>query len=414
MSHGDRSKSVLELLQDATKGLDNAFETWKIWKGRTGMYVVDQVDTMELDQGTYRAIDERAPDLAAMGEEVSGKDGLGPAIGEHVAGDGVPTESTPGDDFNNPPDELPEGLSPAEEQSASEFRIQGNVLKILSAALGLGIAVAMTFNLVHDWDNLSTFDKVMGVLSVVVQFLTVALDIADVGISTGLWAVSATLAAAIPVAGWVLIILGVLLTVISFLVHLFGGGAPPDPVEKYIENTGKPLLAGFTEAADPLLQYSLTPSRLTPGRTTQLTVIGTNSTDKEISLAGVSVALYSGDDDSCVFSDTKDFVLIDEDDPSSSQPDHVYISPQSVAAGSLPFRTTLQADSRTYYQYDLQVGGSRQEKRSMLQQLVLKPAARFSAVWTGTVSTQGSDVKVDVVEKTSGDMSHALLSVSLS
>ncbi|PWY96530.1 hypothetical protein BO94DRAFT_570823 [Aspergillus sclerotioniger CBS 115572] len=414
MTDGERSKSVLELLQDATKGLDNTFETWKIWKGRTGMYVVDQVDTMELDQGTYRAIDERAPDLAAMGEEVSGEDGLGPSIGEHVAGDGVPTEVTPGDDFNNPPDELPDGLSPAEEESASEFRIQGNVLKILSAALGLGIAVAMTFNLVHDWDNLSTFDKVMGVLSVVVQFLTVALDIADVGISTGLWAVSATLAAAIPVAGWVLIILGVLLTVISFLVHLFGGGAPPDPVEKYIDNTGKPLLAGFTEAADPLLNYSLTPSRLTPGRTTQLTVIGTNNTDKAVSLAGVSVSLYTGDDDSCVFSDTKNFVLVDEDDPNSSQPDHVYVSPQDVAAGSLPFRTTLQADSRTYYRYELQVGGSRQETRSMLQQLVLKPAARFSAVWTGTVSTQGSDVKVDVVEKTSGDMSHALLSVSLS
>ncbi|RAL06089.1 uncharacterized protein BO80DRAFT_469966, partial [Aspergillus ibericus CBS 121593] len=414
MTDDERSKSVLELLQNTTKGLDNAFETWKIWKGRTGMYVADQVDTMELDQGTYRALDERASNLAAMGEEVNGEGGLGSAIGEHIAGDGVPTESTIEEEFNESADEIPDGLTPAEEESASEFRIQGNVLKILSAALGLGIAIAMTFSLVHDWDNLSTFDKVMGVLAVVVQFLTVALDIADVGISTGLWTVSATLAAAIPVAGWVLIILGVLLTVISFLVHLFGGGAPPDPVEKYIDHTGKPLIDGFTEAPDPRLDYSVSPSRLTPGRTTQLTVIGTNNTSQDVSLAGVSVSLYSGDDDSCVFSDTENFVLVDEDDPDSSQPDHVYISPSSVAIGSLPFRTTLQADSRVYYQYDLQVGGPRQEKQRMLQQLVLKPAARFSAVWTATVSTQGSDVKVDVVEKTSDDMSHALLSVGLS
>lgn len=413
MTDEDKALVILSMVGEITEGLNFAVEAWKAWKGRTGMAVLDQLDTMEMDQGTYRSVRENSDSLVSTAEEVSGDEGIGVSIGEKVTGEGgVPTESTEGEGgWNKPLEELPDDVPPGGEEAASEFGMEGKLMNVLSIALGLAIAILMTFSLVHDWDSMSTIDKVFNVLSLVVQVLSVALEITDLGIDAGFWAVSATMAAALPVIGAVLAILGIILALVSLLVSLFGGGES-DPIKDYIDGTGSRVIDSFDNAPDPRLNYSVSPARLPSGNVSSVTITGTNTGSDEVSLAGVTISILSGDDESCLFSDTEKIVLVE--DPTTEK-DRVYVSPKDDAAGDLPFRTVLDADGRNYYSYALGVGGRKKENESLLEQLVLKPKSLFSATWSATanIKGRGKTAKVDVVEKTRSDMAHALLRVSL-
>ncbi|KAL4779041.1 hypothetical protein BJX76DRAFT_341864 [Aspergillus varians] len=55
ISDANRAQAIMELVADITEGLDYAVEAWKAWKGRSGMYAIDQLDTTDMDQGTDRA-----------------------------------------------------------------------------------------------------------------------------------------------------------------------------------------------------------------------------------------------------------------------------------------------------------------------------------------------------------------------
>ena len=413
ISGEDKALVILSMVGEVTEGLSFAVEAWKTWKGRTGMVVLDQLDTMETDQGTYRSLQENADSLISTAEEVSGDEGIGVSIGEKITGEGgVPTESTEGEGgWNKPLEELPDNVPPGGEEAASEFGMEGKLMNVLSIALGLAIAVLMTFSLVYDWDSMSTIDKVFNVLSLVVQVLSVALEITDLGIEAGFWAVSATMAAALPVIGAVLAILGIILAIVSLLVSLFGGG-DSDPIEDYIDGTGGQVIDSFDDAPDPRLDYTVSPDRLSSGSVSSVTITGTNRGTEDVSLAGVTISILRGDDESCLFSDTDKIVLVE--DPTTEK-DRVYVSPNDNAAGDLPFRTAFDVDERYYYRYDLGVGGKKKENESLLQQLVVKPKALFSATWSATanINGRGKTAKVDVVEKTRSDMAHALLRVSL-
>lgn len=413
MSDADKAQVIMSMVGEITEGLDFAMEAWKTWKGRTGMAVLDQLDTMEMDQGTYQSVRENADSLVSTAEKVSGDEGIGVSIGEKVTGEGgVPTEGTEEEGaWNKPLEELPNDMPPGGEEAASEFGMEGKLMNVLSIALGLAIAIVMTFSLVHDWDNMSTADKVINVLSLVVQVLSVTLEITDLGIEAGLWAVSATMAAALPVIGAVLAVLGIILALVSLLVSLFGGGEK-DPIEDYIDGTGGQVIDSFDNAPAPRLDYSVSPADLPSGNVSSVTITGTNQGSEDVSLAGVTISILSGDDKSCLFSDTEKIVLVEDQ---TTAKDRVYVAPKGEAAGDLPFRTALDADGKYYYRYALGVGGPKKENESLLQQLVIKPAARFSATWSATANMtgRGQTAKVDVVEKTRSDMAHALLKVSL-
>jgi hypothetical protein len=357
-------------------------------------------------------LDEKASNLASMADEVN-PDGFHTTVAEHVAGDGTATGSKiKPDEWNTPIDEIADDLSPGGKKTAAEFRIKGNVIKILSTVLGLGVAIAMTFDLIHNWDNMTLMDKILGVLAVVVEFLTVALEIVSVGVEIGLWTVGATLTAAIPVIGQVLAVIGVVIMLIGFLFGLFNNDPPPDPVKTYIEGTGRSLISGFSDAPEPQLSYNVFPPSASPGNVTTFTIEGTNNSSSYVTITSITVSVLSGDSDSCLFSDLKDqIVLVDDKDPNKTSALHVYVTPSSNVGGSLPFPSRLESDVHTYYQYDLKVGGTKKESEGMLQALVLKPAERFQAVWTSTVRS-GKTSRVDVVERVKTDMFHAQLSIT--
>ncbi|KAI0480015.1 hypothetical protein F4859DRAFT_530101 [Xylaria cf. heliscus] len=409
MSGSDRATVIMEMLQTTTEGLEYAYDAWKVWKGRTGTVILDHLDATEMDQGIYRSLDEKAADLATMSDEVNPEGGFHESVGEHVGGEGVPTsqEGEGASRWNEPIEEMPEKVPPGEAEAAEEFSLGSTALKVLTTALGLGIAIAMTFSLVHDWDSLSLPDKIINTLALVVQVLTVALDVIDLGSELGFWAVGATLSAALPVVGVVLVVVGVILAIVSLLIHLFSHEDPPeDPVQTYIDNTGKPLIAGLDDAPDTQLAYSVSPSEPSSGDVVSISIEAQNNTGEEVALASVTITVLSGGTESCLFSDKTKLELVDDDDPNNTDAGHIFVTPNQYVDGYLPLRTALEETSSTYYQYDLQVGGPKKENVCVLQPLILGAFERFSAVFTATVNSKGYS-KIDVVEKKGTDRSHA-------
>ena len=391
MSDSDRATVIMEMLITTAEGLEYAYDAWKVWKGRTGTVILDHLDTMEMDQGIYRSLDERSADLAAMSDEVNPEGGFHESVGEHVGGEGVPTsqEGEGAGRWNEPVEDMPEKVPPGEAEAAEEFSLGSTALKVFTTALGLGIAIAMTFSLVHDWDSLSLPDKIINTLSLVVQVLTVALS------------------AALPVVGVVLVVVGVILAIVSLLIHLFvHEDPPPDPVETYIDNTGKPVIDQFGDAPDPQLAYSVSPLKPSSGDVVSITIEGQNKTGTEVSLASLTITVLSGGAGSCLFSDKTKIELVGDDDPSKTNAGHMFVTPNEKVGANLPMRTALEEISSTYYQYDLQVGGPKKEKESALQPLILGALQRFSAVVTATVNSKGES-KIDVVEKKGNDRSQA-------
>lgn len=321
-----------------------------------GTVILDHLDTMEMDQGIYRSIDEKAADLAAMSDEVNPEGVFHESVGEHVGAEGVPTsqEGEEAGRWNEPVEEMPEKVPPGEAEAAEEFSLGSTALKVFTVALGLGIAIAMTFSLVHDWDSLSLPDKIINTLSLVIQVLTVALDVIDLGAELGFWAVGATLSAALPVIGVVLVVVGVILAIVSLLIHLFSHEDPPeDPVQTYIDNTGKPVIAQFGDAPDPQLVYSVSPTEPSSGDVVSITVEAQKNTGIEVTLASLTITVLSGGAESCLFSDKTKIELVEDDDPSKADAGHIYVTPNQYVNGNLPLRTALEDISSTYYQYDL-------------------------------------------------------------
>ncbi|USP82253.1 hypothetical protein yc1106_09527 [Curvularia clavata] len=223
--------------------------------------------------------------------------------------------------------------------------------------------------------------------------------------------VGATLSAALPVIGAVLAVIGVVIMLVGFLSGLLSNDPPSDPVKTYIESTGRSLISSFSNAPDSQLTYIVSPSSAIPGNVISFIIEGANNSSSDVTITSITISMLSGDSDSCLFSEIEDYALAGDNDPGKANSRHVYVTLSSNVGGSLPFRTRLESDVRTYYQYNLQVGGTKNESEGMLHALVLKPAERFKAVWISTVRS-GKTGRVDVVERVKTDMFHAQLSIT--
>lgn len=93
-----------------------------------------------------------------MADEVNGYEGSWRhSVGDHVSDEEVPLEE-PGEKWNEPVDETPEGLPPAADDTTEELSLTGKILKGVNAFLGLGAAIAMAFSLINEWGSMSTVD----------------------------------------------------------------------------------------------------------------------------------------------------------------------------------------------------------------------------------------------------------------
>lgn len=406
---------ILETLKIATDGVSYAIDKFKSFKDNPTTKAVDHLQAESLNQGTERALRESSQDLRDMSEKINGEGGFHDSVAEHVGTAETPTAVSGEEVWNEKIQDPAKNVPPGGEVTTKQFSISGKILKGLNIALGIGVTIAMTFTLAREWNSLTTPGKIIQTLVVIVQALTVILDVIDLGAAAGLWAVTGTMAVALPIVGAVLAVVGVVLMIIGFFVNMYKSNPPPDPVADYIKKN-QPLIAKFNTAPDPKLQYSVSTTRVTPGVVTSITIEAVNNSSKDVEIKNSRITLLSGDDDTCLFAEANKFHLVGDDSSSKNDEDYTYVTPDELVDANLPTPSQLGTTS-IYYQYDLRLAGPKKKGESSLQSLVLKPAARVRSVWTGIINKKGSDKDhtsstIDIVETfTNQDKSHVPFSL---
>jgi hypothetical protein len=406
-----KASVILETLKIVTDGVSYAMDSFKKFKDRPMSSVADKLDVETLNQGTYRALNERAPDLGKMSDDINGPGGFHDSVADHVgAGDQTPSRPKGKEKWNEKLTDPVEDLPPGGGKAAKKFSLSGAILQGLNVALGIGVAVAMTFTLAREWDQLTTAGKIINTLAVITQVLTVLLDIVELGAAVGAWVVTGTLSMALPIIGAVLAVIGVVLMILGFFVNLYKTDPPPDPVEEYIDDIGKPLIGQFNDAPEPQLTYTISHENVTPGQLTSIEIVAENKTSEDVSLTNTRISLLSGNDDTCLFAADDKIALVEDTDPNKDTENHTYVTPSKVTDANLPRPSKLGTTS-VYYQYDLRLAGPEKDGENALQALVLKPAEKIRSVWKARINRKGEDddhtsSRVDIVELFKNDKSH--------
>lgn len=188
--------------------------------------------------------------------------------------------------------------------------------------------------MVHDWDNLTTAGKIINTLSLITQGLTVLLDITSFVLDAG-FIVAPALAAALPVIGAVLAVVGIILMIVGLFIGMVQGKPPPDPIQDFIDDTGRSLISGWDKEPDPMLQYNISQNQVNPGSTVSLTITGKNNTAEDVNLTHTQISLMTGTDEVCLFTD-ESIALVEETDSEKETDGHVYIAPGERAGISSP------------------------------------------------------------------------------
>lgn len=246
------------------------------------------------------------------------------------------------------------------------------------------------------------------------------LDIVEIGISTGALAVGTAFASAIPIIGAVLAVIGFVLTIVSFFVNLFSKpDPPPDPVQDFVDDIATPFLNDLDAAPDPKLQYSASPVSVKGGTTTGITVSLKNTSTQDVVLNRVSISLYSGTDEICLYHEDA-FSLVDQGtkrrvktlggDAFTASGGQVRADPTAKIQPRLD-----QTVFSTQTNFDLNLFGNPANEETPLGELLLKPSETFTVVWTGGINPKGKDISdstIEVFEVTSTDNSRQSLTVT--
>ncbi|OAA47155.1 hypothetical protein NOR_02791 [Metarhizium rileyi] len=397
MSDAQRTDVVIQVIRMVTDSIDRALDAFKSFQSKPASTPADELDMETLNESLTDEIMDHGEAMGDVADKIAGQEDYRVAIADGLHHDGgVSTEATDGEEqFNEDVDAIPKDVPPGYEEAAKRFNISGNVLRMFNAILGIGLVVAMSFSLANDWNSLSDPGKVLGVLNVVVQGLTVLLDVIDVGAEAGLWAVTGTMSVALPILGAVLAVVGIVLMIVQVLINLFTGTKPPpDPIADFIKDEAHGLIHAFDDAPPPQLSWSPPGFKVSAGQVESITIRGENTSDDDVTLSNAVVTLYSGDDGVCLFrngaADSSDDTirLVPETDPHRQTNGYTYVTPQSVVAAQLPVPARLGTES-TYYEYDLWIAGPPQETSTKLQQLVVKSGQFLESVWTARINSKG-------------------------
>ncbi|KAH8429650.1 uncharacterized protein LDX57_007322 [Aspergillus melleus] len=407
LNGSQRAVVILETIRTVVTALDQVKDAWNRVKTKTGTPTQIALDEFVLDRSLGNAIESDPKRISNVADEVHGPHGLQEGVSKKVNGGGLPAhdEVIKGDGerwtekINEPPGDVPPGAK----DDAKRFSMQGKWLQCLNVILGLGVGVAMTFSLVHDWDNLTDVGKVINTLSVVVQFLTVILDLVELGAAVGLFVLTGTMAVAIPIIGAVLAVLGIVLTIIGLFFNLYKKETPPDPVGDFIRDTARPLVANWASPPGPKLSYTLSPTSVASDTTSTVTITGKNNNSKEVKIVDTRISLLGGGDDPCLFQDMK-FNLVAETASDRHNAGKSYVSPAGVVKANLSSTQLAKADPE-YWQFEHWVAGAIEASGH----LNIGAGKSFTSVWTGLINRVGLSV-VEIIEKfEDGDKAYCLL-----
>ncbi|CAG8896706.1 unnamed protein product [Penicillium egyptiacum] len=392
MSDAAKAIVIIEVIGMVTDAAGKAIDAFKSFTSKPATTPADQINMEALNESLSSEIRGSNEKLGNVAQEIAGDQDFRAAIGEGIHGDGVPIEGGANESWGQDVSSIAEDVPPGYEDAAKKFNISGNLLRILNIALGVGLVVALSFSLANDWSSLSDTGKVLSVLNVIVQGLTVLLDIVDFAAETGLLAVTGTMSVALPILGAVLAVIGIVLMLVQLFINLFvARQPPPDPIQDFIDDVGHSLIRTFDTAPDPQLTYSISSTNVSENSVTTLRIEGLNETQSDVTLSRINITLYSGDDDVCLFGNGEDFIkLVPDDDSNHDTSGYTYVTPQKVTAGQLPTPAKLGTTSN-YYQYNLQAAGPPKKNSTTLTSLILKHGEKVKSVWTAVVNKTGED-----------------------
>ncbi|KAI0413214.1 hypothetical protein F5X98DRAFT_296318 [Xylaria grammica] len=404
MSDAGRATVIIQTVRmvvDAAGKVPEAFEAFKSKPTSTG---ADEINAQALSDSLSDVITANNEKASEIAQAIAGDEDFRTAMGDGLHGKGLATNSEPKESWNEKIGSGGDNVPPGSEEAAKKFNMSEKMLKVLNVILGIGLVVAMSFSLANDWNSMTDTGKALGVLNVVVQGLTVLLDIIDLGETVGLFAVAESMSAALSILGGVLAVIGIVLMIVQIFVNLFvARQPPPDPIQNFIDGVGHALIKTFDNAPEPQLSYTISPTSVKGESVITLQIEGVNNSSSEVTLSHATITLYSGDDDVCLFANGADTIeLVAESDSSHGTAGHTYVAPSELSAGQLPSPAKL-GNTSNYYEYDLQVAGPPKEYSNGLEYLILKPMEKFQSVWTAVVNSRGDDLEkstswIEIVE----------------
>ncbi|KAH8433829.1 uncharacterized protein LDX57_011464 [Aspergillus melleus] len=392
MSDAQRTDVIIEVIRMVTDGLDKGLEAWKSYQSKPASTPADELNMETLGQNLTEEIMEHGETIGEVAEKIAGDEDYRVVMADGLHSEGVTTAPEGEETWNEDINAIAEDVPPSFEEAAKKFNWSGKLLRVFNAVLGLGLIVAMSFSLANDWNSLSDPGKVLGVLNVVVQGLTVLLDVIEVGSDIGLWAVTETMSVALPILGAVLAVVGIVLMVVQVFINLFTGSKqPPDPVSDFIDDEAHALIGTFDTAPSPQLSYTISDLKVAAGQVKTITIKGENKSSDNVTISNTVITLYSGDDSVCLFrngaDETENIQLVDDSDPNHDSSGYTYVTPADTTAAQLPIPARLGTTS-AYYEYDLQVAGPRATS-TKLKELVVRSGEYIQSVWTAKINNKG-------------------------
>ncbi|KAB8291299.1 hypothetical protein EYC80_009985 [Monilinia laxa] len=393
LSDAQRGVVILEVVRMVIGGVDKAIGAFKGFKSKPASSPIDEINMEVLNQGLAEEITENSSKMEDVAQSIAGEEDYRTAIADGIHGEGIPTDFDGKESWNEEISDIASDIPPGYEDVAKKFNISGAMLRMLNAILGIGLVIAMSFSLATDWNSLSDTGKVLGVLNIIVQGLTVLLDVIDVGVEMGLWAVTGTLSVALPILGAVLAVIGVILMVVQLFINLFvKTQEPPDPISDFIDDVAHSLISTFDDSPKSQLNYSVSTSDAHAGEVSTITITGKNESSSDVTISYTAITLYSGDDDVCLFrngaDDTDSIVLALDNDPNKNANGHTFVTPSSITTAQLPTPSRL-GNTSAYYEYDLRAAGPPKETSKSLSYLILKAGESFQSIWTAKINNKG-------------------------
>lgn len=239
-------------------------------------------------------------------------------------------------------------------------------------------------------------------MSVIVQGLSVLLDIVSLAGAIGAITISATFAVAIPIIGAVLAVLGFILTLVGFFIGRHAAEPPPDPVQTFINTVAKPLIATWKEAPDPRLSYAASPSAVTAGRNATVTVEMRNNSNSDVRLTRTQISLYGGTEPHNLFREDR-FTLDNptrgikvemlDRDPFSAGGGRVSVNPANKT-----FARLHETIFSTQTLYEASIFGNTENPDTPLGGFLLKPNEHVTVAWSGDISNARGDSTIEIFE----------------
>lgn len=395
-------------------GYIKEIKTWKDSRNKVEVITSDDIppgdavmaDVVDNEVSSVIESEKGIEVVEVINKDITGDDDIRQSILDNVSpedqdttsadilGDGgVEEEIRPGnavaEEINQP---VPDNI-PANTQSGwKNFTTSERVLRVLGVGIGIAFTIAMSLDLKDNWNKFTDAGKVLNVLQIVIQGLTVLTDVAlligDAAVAAGVLAADATMMVCLPIIGAVLAVIGLVVMMVLQWLHITKPeDPPPTPVEKFISGTGRPLLGTFADPPSPQLKYDV-PTFLAAGDARGLTVTASPAAaGQDATVTRVTVSLEVGEDDQALFSGPATTWTLDAAFDGAVRPlsaaGTVGASPRASAAAQL----TPQWRAKSLEQYDLAVTGPK--SAGSAGPLTVKSGESVVMSWLGTINKAG-------------------------